>query len=574
MDKKRIISGGSAVEMHGRASLSAMVRKTHGRASLLAGLLFLFASCEKDIAEGYGEGKKVEIFFSVNTTNYQAGGNVVRNAGARDSESTTMYINDSLYLQTTLVPDSEEELRGPVTFKEGQKLCFAAFLTSGVQVGTTAVYTYSGGKWTPVGDPLGVTPDNSTEYRFVAYSYFDETGTPPTDNSTIDPVHDLVWGMSANTKIEDETEAARTVSIGMTHKFARVKVVVKSGITGANITDLSGVEIVGGQLATLTPFDGDISWSGTATQGIADPFTVISDTERESGYRTVMPVGAGSLKVKVGSIQVSSTATVFANQTVSFTPALSAATSYTLVVNLKRCVWARSNIYWNGSTMTFVPAGNDLSKQGYQGVLFKFGSMVGVSPVGDFVADSTPVYKAGSSTSSTYSDWIDIPYWDSGDVGDPIIGDLKGDICKYLSTETGVVSGDYRLPRNGEFGTTNGWNQDGWVMVNSWSNVTTGDIDGTYDFIANGKGYAKNTTMGDVCFPTSGRRYGYFDQYGQFVPTGLLLATGLIAAYWSGSIYYVGYPYALYATTTSVYPNDNNSQIQSAYPIRCVLDLN
>jgi hypothetical protein len=529
------------------------------------GLLFLFGACEKDIVGGIGDGKKVEIFLSTNITNYHAGADVTRNLGLLEPDSRTIYLNDSVYLHTTLVPDAEEEttfdgsqLRA-AAFKEGQKLCFAAFLTNGTQVGSTAVYTYSGGKWTS-SNPLGVTPDNSTIYRFVAYSYFDETGTPPTDGSSIDPIHDLVWGMSGNTKIEDETELARPVSISMTHQFARVKVNVNSeGITGADIEALSGVEIDGGQLATLTPFDGGISWSGTVTQGvdITVPSPAVNDIS--SLYRTVKPVAAGALKVKVGSVKISTTATTFTNQTVAFTPALDAGTSYTLMVNLKKCVWARSNIYWDGTQLTFVPAGNDLTKEGYQGVFFKFGSLVGISGAGDpyssYDASTTklyaPKYDSGNwgweDPDLFHLNWSDIPYVDTGaTIGDPDVNTLKGDICKYIDL-------DYRLPVTTEFVGVDGGGRDGATV-----SMTMDNHNGTYDFMANGRFYAK-LFVGNVVFPASGYRgYG-----------GQLSAVNVGGFYWSGSAEYgsdKGYAlaYSLYSIGTS------QSFREDADAVRCV----
>jgi hypothetical protein len=570
------------------------------------GLLFLFGACEKDIVGGFGDGKKVEIFLSTNITNYHTGADVTRSGGLREAESTTMYINDSIYLQTTVVPDDDDELRTNASFIDGQKLCFAAFLTDGTPKGSE-IYTYSDAahKWIPDGDPLGVVPDNSTTYRFVAYSYFGEAGAT-LSTTGIDPVHDLVWGMSGNMKIEDETEAKRTVIIHMNHKFARVKVNVNSeGISGADIEALSGVSIEGGQLAELTPFDGGISWSGTATQGVADPFTVKSEKERESGYRTVKPVAAGALKVKVGSVKISTTATTFTNSMVSFTPALSNATSYTLVVTVKKCVWARSNIYWhstggNNGYLTFVPVGNDLSKQGYQGVFFKFGSLVGVSPAqtGGVNAFSTstvvyiPTYNKTTYTSSSWTKtdshsytaagWPftladatetnaeNIPYLDgraaynaSGNTGrdsdfvmhpdqntDEMYEGRRGDICQYLS-KTGAVSGNYRLPTSLEFGTTNGqWaasnptstpNAYGWIKgIDPWTsaNNAAGYADGTADLLDNTAGKnGGNTVYGSA----KNRPMGdvVFPASGMRDGSfGALYSVGNLGMYWSGSSSY------------------------------------
>jgi hypothetical protein len=431
------------------------------------GLVLLFGACEKDIPAGGGKGEKVEILFSINTKSYNTEDNVVRGADMGEAVRTTVPLEDGFYLEAALMPDEEEELRGPVGFTDGQKLCFAAYDLGGAQVGATAVYTYSGGKWVS-GSPLGVVPDAVTEYRFVAWSYFGETGTPPADGIGIDPVHDLVWGMSVDTKIEGYSEAERTVDINMLHQFARVMVKVRStSISGADITALSGVQVEGGQLATLTPFDGGISWSGTATQGIDDPFTVVSGTVRESGYRTVTPV-ASPVKVRIGSVQVTGSP-VFSNVPVLFNATLDGVTSYTLVVDLVRGYpFAYSNIYYDGTNLTFDRSGATASIANscyYQGVFFKWGSLIGVSPIGG--GDATILYipNTGNKTwdasktisTSSFGNWAGIPYTTANsslsspaDKGENFLynhsdfGQYKGDICRY-------IDGDWRMPNGNEW---------------------------------------------------------------------------------------------------------------------------
>jgi hypothetical protein len=432
----------------------------------------------------------------------------------------------------------------------GQKLCFAAYKLDGTQEGATAVYTYSTvtNKWTPDGNPLGVVPDNSTTYRFVAYSNFGETTTPGT---SIDLTKDLVWG-SAEKKIED-TETSRTVTINMLHKFARVKVRVKSGISGVNITALSGVEIEGGNWTTFDPFDGSFGTVGSMTQGVS--FTGSFPTAQlESTQRLVFPVSPAPTKVKVGTVKVSAVGTTFSNSTVEFNSVLSGGTSYVLVVDVKKCVWSRSNVYWDGSKMTFVPAGNDLSKQGYQGLIFKWGSLVGVSATGG--APFT-VYPA-NATPYTTSSWIAIPYEDDLDVttvGAPNTTTLKGDICKYINS-------GYRLPKNSEFGTGSGWGQQGWeYYVNSAASgaVAYENTDGAYDFVANGGGCAKNTVMGDVIFPASGTR----DYH------GALEYGNVFGVYWSNSANNTAKPLIFSAQHSVVLPSGSERR-DAGSRVRCV----
>jgi hypothetical protein len=452
-----------------------------GTKSLMAaaGLMLLFAACEKEIPANVGDGRKVPVSFSVDARGYAAENEVVRSGGAREPVTTSIALNEDMYLQATLVPDSDEELRVVAAFKEDQKLCFAAFLTDGTQVGATAVYTYSGGKWTPVGDPLGVEPDNLTEYRFVAYSYFDETGTPPVNGAGIDPVHDLVYGMSANTKIQD-TEAGRKVTISMTHKFARVRVRVRStNISSSTISVFNGVRIEGGQQAALNLFAGTVSWSGSVTQnmGITVPSSPASN-DIYGDYRTVKPV-ASPTKVWVGNVRVSTNSTTFSNNSLDFSTALNGGTSYTLLVELRPTNrWAKSNIYWDGNQLTFDR--QPLGHENYQGVFFKWGSLVGISPVGDGDSAITiyvPGVGAQTISASTYGSWGAIPGGSS-------------DICTSIDNA-------WRLPTQAEFGYNANWSFGGGsVTVNNPTGKGSISTGGTY-----------NTSYGSVFFPSSGGRH-------------------------------------------------------------------
>jgi hypothetical protein len=272
----------------------------------------------------------------------------------------------------------------------------------------------------------------------------------------------------------------------------------------------------------------------------------------------VKPVAAGALKVKVGSVKISTFAAAFSNQTAAFTPALAAGTSYTLMVSLKKCVWSRSNIYWDGGKLTFVTDPNDLSKQGYQGVFFKFGSLVGVSPAGNGnFSGATIVYKPNAIATGNYSSWSNIPYWDSEeDVGAPNISTLKGDICRYINSA-------YRLPKQGEFSTHNdAWGQD-WVAVNSFGEFTSTDEYGTYDFILNNKAYAKNTSKGDVCLPSS----GYYSSSHLRV-----VQVGGNTCYWGGWFGYISSSPkggCIWGTPLHFYANQLDGR-EWGFPVRCI----
>jgi hypothetical protein len=345
--------------------------------------------------------------------------------------------------------------------------------------------------------------------------------------------------------------------------------------------------------------------------------------------------------VKVGTVKVSAVATTFSNSTVEFNSVLSGGTSYVLEVDVKKCVWARSNIYWDGTQLTFVPAGTDLTKQGYQGVFFKWGSLVGVSPAktgtSDVFSGSTPIYvpivnstlenstwvattgsNVMSDVSGTTSNWTtwgnntedatDIPYLGpsyntAGSVAFGrdnrfVIDDdrntaamyqgFRGDICQYLSTKTGVVSGDYRMPTSTEFGpyTTNSWassdptvnpNADGWIKgIDPWptSNTAAGYADGTADLLdatagKNGGntvyGSAKNRSMGGmggVIFTASGYRSSIYG----------MLYVGNAGYCWSGSTIMdnsYSYSHDLIFFDSGTYPAAGSARSQGQ-SVRCV----
>jgi hypothetical protein len=586
--------------------------KMRGGMFLLVGLVLLFAACEKEIRADDYDGKKVEILLSANITNYHTADDLVRSSGAREPISMMIPLDDDFHLRATLAPDAEGELRDDTEpFMDGQKLCFTAFKPDESAQVATAVYTYSDadGKWMS-NAPLMLVPDDSKEYRFVAYSYFASTATP--SETGIDPSNDLVWGMSGNTKIVGEAVADRTVTIRMKHKFARVKVRVRSTkIPSATITVLSDVEVMGGKVAALDPFTGGITLGGAATQDV-DITAPPAKNDIESSYRTVTPVGAGTVSVKLGTLKVSASSTIFYDKMAEFAGTLDEGESYTLVVDLNRDAgFAYSNIYWQKVAdpldakypgyLTFDTT--DKGNQGYQGVFFKLGSLVGISPAqvegsDAYVNQDVPIYvptynsttpksSTWEATTSSVKNWpawakttsgsaaltTHIPYMDGiyagtgtdytnssmyvmdDDQNDPetMWKECRGDICQYLS-ETGAVAGDYRLPTSKEiYPKATGWTVGGSQKT---VNTTVGNAEGTVDLIKSPiNGAWRRYT---VTFPVSGYRNN----------TGVLHNVLVSGYYWSGSVASAINGYYLYVAYGSVgeYKDDRSE----ARAVRCI----
>ena len=137
--------------------------------------------------------------------------------------------------------------------------------------------------------------------------------------------------------------------------------------------------------------------------------------------------------------------------------------------------FARSNIVWDGSKLTFAvtAADNATIPANVQGVFFKWGSLVAVSPVGNTYAANQILFSPDGTTNYT---WANIPYASetSGKLGthgtdeDDFAGydggsntngpgyatsgtnANIGDICRYISDQ-GWVQGRWRLPTAAEY---------------------------------------------------------------------------------------------------------------------------
>jgi hypothetical protein len=227
------------------------------------------------------------------------------------------------------------------------------------------------------------------------------------------------------------------------------------------------------------------------------------------------------------------------------------------------------------------PAQNDDTKAGYQGVFFKWGSLVGISTTQAFSGTSdiyVPIVKESLSTStwkatkgnamqydntfptvtSNWTSWgdnitnypTDLPYMDpsrggsSTDRGNTwaidanvydVYKGFRGDICQYIGATTSDSNlKGYRLPTSYEFGlggyfgwTGGGTSSDSWIKGSNSFPAATGNAEGTTNITGTPptKSYAKNTSMDNVIFPASGYLRGDVE----------VDLVGTQAYYWSGS---------------------------------------
>ena len=243
-----------------------------------------------------------------------------------------------------------------------------------------------------------------------------------------------------------------------------------------------------------------------------------------------------------------------------------------------RTQWAGSNIYWDGTKLTFDDDSVKTNEQ-FQGVLFKWGSLVGMSPAGKngsswtgltYFPTNPGVDDTWTTNASTYNDYTKIPYIDDVSVGSYIREDknahltditinypdtvkaLKGDICVYLTNIGAAPKGKrWRMPTSAEFGDDTKYTSTGsfWPI--------TGDANGQTSIPI---GYSK-TDSNSPYFPASGYRFSV---------QGALNSPGTLGSYWSSSPGSDANGLHLFFDNTTVYPADNDSRMRG-YSVRCVV---
>jgi hypothetical protein len=270
--------------------------------------------------------------------------------------------------------------------------------------------------------------------------------------------------------------------------------------------------------------------------------------------------------------------------------------------------FAGSNIYWDGTQLTFAdidydpttdPANAGLNpgdpgyvdKSQYSGLYFKWGSLVGISPKDAFAVATTPIYvpaaTVGAHKKTTFpaiyggsAAWTSIVYaagsrnftttpinginvTASGYIthlnSDPAnIAAYLGDICAYLSGRPGIPAGHWRMPTTAEFGVAASYsaeNVSGGSFI--WFGNSAKD-DGT-DEIPNG--YTYEYAPGKTTFfPAAGnRRYFQPGDLNGFASSGGL---------WSASPN-AGGGDTMYFIAAQVVPNSGSNR-GGAFPVRCV----
>jgi hypothetical protein len=543
-------------------------------------LLSLFStSCENNNGVDNNElsGKEVSVrirSLSVAENDSEA---LTRSSSQKEPETILKPIGNGMLVEMN-VEREESSLRGLVNLAPGTH-----FRVIAVNQGTS--------KYCSHGDFVqgtGISPLTdfhvhvNTAYDYICISYNNATlpsasytvGSDLSTSFSVNNTQDLLWCRIAGGTV---TAAGVELDIKLNQKLAKVKVTIDCGYNQWKIKSIGANKVS----IKAIPLNCTINWITGALTGTANnqsfsfstPSTPYPSTLTSTELRIIPTTSDVDVNILTGAVvRDGLTAIPLADTPITFATTLSAGYTYTITVRFRSTIWAESNIYWNGTAMTFDTT--DQGHQGYQGLYFKWGSLVGISPtpVGNFDSD-TPVYNAGQSTSSSYANWDAIPYMSDLYVTN-IVGynlpSLKGDICTYINNA-------WRMPKLGEFGSTRTiWaaNQEGWEKGGTFGEETTLydnlEADGTTNII-NGvfpynRAYARNTSMG-VVLPTSG---------GRQVSGHNVVNVGIIGNYWycEAALGIFGgtgvpYPYVVVFDATDIDPK-GNGQGYYACPVRCV----
>ncbi|MDR1881970.1 MAG: hypothetical protein LBR26_04215, partial [Prevotella sp.] len=259
--------------------------------------------------------------------------------------------------------------------------------------------------------------------------------------------------------------------------------------------------------------------------------------------------------------------------------------------------FAGSNIYWDATNQRLTFDDVDVTThKNYQGLYFKWGSLIGISPVGTWGGATVlyspdginGMYRSTTATALGFSTWANIAVGDATDFSSSSIDGVdeyrtngyvsflnatpanliayKGDICAYLSGRPGVPAGYWRLPVSADFEpdtypdafTSPGQYTMELGGLGTWpaSAGTSNKTDGTFE-VANGYTLAYGGST--VFFPASGHR---------FHSTGALDYLGVSGFAWSSSADAAN-GRSLIFNGTSVDPA-NSKYRANGFPARCV----
>jgi hypothetical protein len=520
--------------------------------------VIVLSSCDKDALGDKPVGELVPI--SINLLGISEGNveNLSRSSAAPAEPITeTVVLGDGLLMEMSLAPDPAAELRdaAPTPLAEGVKFVVIAVKAADSTYVSHAEYTIVGGSPALPGGTEAAHVPAGGNYRFICvslnstispenYSYDSfETGSRPTF-ANIPATADLLFWTTDNMSVNEH----KVLPVTLRHTSNVVKVKVDCRYNGWDISAIAAAGIKLNTVGTVTLNSaGAVSGSAT-TKAVTWPSLTAAQTQESSGdtvYLSKLDIelAANALTLSTYGNAPSAAATAKFSSA-SFTAG--GGKSYVLTLKVKRLMFASSNIYWDAANTRLTFDGymeNPASQNKYQGVHIKFGSLVGISPVGNNTAATVyvPTYVPSDTLNSTwdgtgnisseFTNYTNIPYARGGSSTDianryastflkDSFPDMRGDICLYLE-HTGAAPPRYREDLHWRLPAAIELFGNAWTKVSgSWSNPGTTNAAGTFTGITWGYKYMNNF------FPASGCRSNATPQDG----------VGVVGYYISSSI--------------------------------------
>jgi uncharacterized protein (TIGR02145 family) len=465
------------------------------------------------------------------------------------------------------------------------------------------VYSYADYEVNEAGQTMDRTSDEDLHvldggsYYFVCISHNNTTlPDPPSvgDDLSTTPIsvtagsNDLLYQA---TEIKSISGSLNLDFKELTHQLAKVK--LKLDGNGKTITAVADNSI---SLDAPTSEDFNLA-EGGSSNGVGSvvftgwPGMINAVTATTNNEFRFFPRATGDfmLTIQAGAFTAGSALPTVARATFISAGKFQKGGIYTLSVKRKDLValstsFAGSNIYWDDDKLTFDEHGTT-SHQYYQGVYFKWGSLIGVSPVGETfssgtVADQTsgtPIYMKvrengawiWKKTNVAYaisknwfsgSDWDAIP---SGSTAEPYgtsaytVLTLHSDFAGYLGDICNYIDPAYRMPTRDELVAL--YSSSGYTSHITSDGTTSSNATGQQAF---DQYYGAFTGTGtSYTLPAS----GYRDH-----SSGTLNSVGYSGLYWSDSANNSSGVYYLYFDGGSA-DADYDASRGYGFSVRCVL---
>jgi hypothetical protein len=580
---------------------------------VMVGLSLFMVSCDgsNELAE---TGERVAVRIHLQGIQNRQTEEFTRAGGlgeGREIAQVSRVLDDGMLLEMSLEPDESSELRAQ-DLEVNKTFRVIALKSAGKTYVSHADFVVNSSGTSYTSTDLHVLLN--TAHDFVCVSY-NNTDPLPALTCTVGQVlddldlpsdgSDLLYDRVENRSFTGVSDAE--LGFSLVHQLSKVSVVIDCTYNGWKIETPPSNQI------RIAPHYSSVKLSyatGAMTQGTSvlnqyfttwtassDNFTQSSEEHtvftNEETVSVVIP--ANTLTIAGNSLPNVDTAVTFPVAT-----ALAKGGKYVLHVKFRSAMFANSNIYWvetsgDNGYLTFDPyidpsstaynTAANREQQQKQGVLFKFGSLIGISASVVVKTITIPwsgaeaIYVPSSPTTGirmtvgsavsggkwTDTDYLGIPYVESAPtpygrtvnclatLGSADYTVYKGDICKYLNS-------DYRMCTANEFGAEN----SAWDGLNAMLSVFSTEsyiltAEDGQTLLPSPHGAIRKAN--NMWFPTSGFRI-----YEDSSPGRLYYPTAA-AYYWTGS--------ALSATTlvyhgfsaTGFY---NAERPFAAFAVRCV----